>query len=167
MAASATIDTYGGEKDDAGPLQNARTQVSADSWNRLAEDVAHLTRTAPKAIVRFPTGAGTPVAPGDIATRSQWGSSNGEKPTITRTGAGLYTLTWGATYTDALGETEAVDFFDAHVTARTSDGSDDLDARVLTVAANVITLQVESPRGTPADAGDSSAAAINVTVWAF
>lgn len=166
MAQSATIDTYGGEKVDARPVANPTSQLAAEHYNRLAEDVAHLTRTAPKIIVRFPTGAGNPAA-GDISTRTQWGSGAGEKPTITRTGAGRYTLTWAASYTDALGDSETVSFFDAHVTARTSDATDDLEARVLTVTGNVVTVEVESPRNTPADAGNSSAAAINVTVWVY
>lgn len=166
MAATATIDTYGGEKVDARAVSNPTSQLSAAHHNRQSEDVAHLTRTAPKAIVRFPAGGGNP-ALGDTYTKTQWGSSNGEKPTIVRTGAGRYTLTWTASYTDALGTVETLDLFDAHVSVRTSDATDDLECRVLTVAANVVTVEVESPRNTPADAGNSSGVPLNVTVWVY
>jgi len=160
---------YGAPKVDSGPLENPTSEFSSTEFNRMAEDNAQLTITSYKAIANFPTtavAAPTTVAAGGVNVKSQWGSGPAQKPVVTKTAVGRYTLTYAATYTDALSVVETVNLFDAKVSVRSTDPVDNVTARVLTVANNVITIVTQSPHGTDADVGDNSAAVFTATVWA-
>ena len=164
------ITDYGGVRVDAKPSQNPTSEVAADQFNRLQEDTAQLTRPGPKAIVYFDShvfaGAHT-YAASDVYTRAQWGTSDSAKPTVSQTAAGRYTLTWAASYTDALSAVESLALVDAICSAYSSDPVDDFsDTRPLTTTSNAITI-VTKAGGAPADVGDNSGAAfrIRVEVW--
>jgi hypothetical protein len=160
-----TIGSYGGPKIDALPVSNPETQVAASEMNRYMEDMAQATRTVLRAAAAFTTDAGAApltIPPGSITNRSVWGSGPAQKPVITKTGVGLYTLTYPSTFTDSLGTVETVAFFGGHVSCMSADSSDILTARTLTVAANVVTIGVYLA-GVLADAG--AAGVFPVTVW--
>lgn len=162
-----TIGNYGGPKVDGLPVSNPETQVAASEMNRYMEDLAQATRTVLRACVSFPTNAGAApltVPAGDVDHKSVWGSGAGQKPTVQKTGVGLYTITYATSFTDALSVAESVAFFAGHVSCMSSDSADILTARTLTVAANVVTIGVYAS-GALADVGNSSGAVFPVNVW--
>jgi hypothetical protein len=165
-----TLDSFGGPRVDAKAPSNLISQYPSTDFNRAHEDVAQMTRTIPRVVVLFPTSAAGPadLPAGTVQHRSVWGTGSAQKPTVTKTATGLYTVTWATTYTDALGVVESVALiFPIRCMAFTSDAVDDLFARILTIGSNALTLMVESPRGTLADVGDNSAGAISVSVAAI
>ncbi len=175
MATPKTIGNFGGPFTDAVPRTDPETEMDSDEGNALLETVAHMSNTSPKAIVRLATHTGAAGALGTtmVSHRSHWGSGDGQKPTVTKTATGRYTIayssTFAATYSEAgSGGVETVSFWSAPLPGVMSgDESDDLYAEVLTISGNTVTIKVESPRGVLADAGDQSAASIAVTVPLF
>lgn len=164
------ISDYGGVRVDAKPQKNPESEVSATQYNRLQEDTAQLTRPGYKARVWFDShvfaGAHT-YAAGDVSQRSQWGTGDAQKPTVSQTAAGRYTLTWASSYTDALGTAESLALAGGEVVCYSSDAADTFyDCRLLTVTSNAITI-VTKAGGVAADVGDNSAAVfrVQVTVW--
>lgn len=108
----ADLDTYGGLKQDAQPVEDPSSEISSAYWNKLLNDTAQMTRTACRAILLFPTVASGDSTPG--STRTFWGTSNAYFPTtVTRTGVGAYTVTYPSTFDDLLDEAETLSFFDA------------------------------------------------------
>jgi hypothetical protein len=107
MAGNRSIGDYGGPYANKGAVEDPSTEADADKFNRLAEDAAQMTRTAPRVIVHFPT-----VASGSTTAtyaETQWGSGVSYYPTtIARGGIGLYTITMPASFADGLGEVESV-----------------------------------------------------------
>lgn len=163
MATPRAIGDYGGPKADATPVSNPTSQVAATEWNREAEDLAQLTRTSNRSIIKFTTvAAGNPPA-NTVFQRSHWGTGDTGKPTITRTGAGAYTLTFGASFVDALSETENISFFGGRVSCYGTNPLDILTGRIISIASNVVSIQVYAA-GAAADVGNSSAAAFGVLV---
>ena len=131
------------------------------------EDMAQAIRTVLRAAVTFPTdtaAAPLTIPPGSITNRSVWGSGPAQKPVITKTGVGLYTITYPATFTDALGTVETVAFFAGYGSCISADADDNIAARTITLAANVATIGVYAA-GVLADDGDASGIAFPVTLW--
>lgn len=109
---ASTIDTYGGQKADAWPVEDPATTASAANWNDAISDVAGMTHTAVRARIRW-TGATYTSGTMTMTIESRdavWG--NAETVTVTQTAAGVYVLTYPSTITDALGVTRAVSFVD-------------------------------------------------------
>lgn len=155
----STIGTFGGPKENAEPVENPRTQIGEEEYNKLLEAVAQLTRTPIRALVLFTTTAvGHPVtyASTAVTVRSLWGNGDAYKPTVTKTAAGLYTVQFLADYADALGVSETLGFVDAFTFSRTTDVTDDPHAKVLTVTANSATIAIEEPRTNLADTASSA-----------
>ncbi len=153
----ATIDGYGGPYQDAEVVANPLTQISADNDNRALEDCAQMTNTADRACVRFvPVGSGNPTV---AEHRTVWGNGALQEPVITRTGVGLYTLTFATTYTDALSYVETVGLTMGTAVL----GGDTVGmAMVDTIVANVVTVRLFNGSNAASDLGSSSH--ITVTV---
>ena len=152
---SKTIQSYGGPYVDAKAISNPQTQLAASKGNRVFEDAAQLTRTGLRAIVHFPPSASDPVV---SYHTSVWGSSNSEKPTVTRNATGDYLITYASQFTDALGEVETVAFLSGQSSVMTTN----LNARaqIATIASNVVRVFTSSG-GVASDL----AAAGTVVVW--
>lgn len=107
MAGNRSISDYGAPYANKGAVEDPTTEADADKYNRLAEDVAQLTRTGPRIILHFPTVAsGTTTA---TYAETQWGSGVSYYPTsITRSGVGRYAVVMPASFNDGLLEAEAV-----------------------------------------------------------
>jgi hypothetical protein len=150
MASIQSIDSYGGRKYDDAPVEVSLVEMSSSEDMRRSEDLVHGTRVSfgRRTGVRFVTttsnGAITP-----IAGRSHWGAGS-NLPTVARTGDGLYTITYAATYTDALDVVEDVVFFEAdgHVESLSTAGKVQC-----TVASNVISVAVFNAAGLLSDLG--------------
>ena len=162
-----TIANLGGPYTDAVPADNPETDLDADNGNLALEIVAQASQTVERARCMFVTtavAAPTTVLAADVSNVSNWGSGTAQKPVVTKTAVGRYTLTYAATYVDGLGDTETVAFTLPWCQAWGADPLDDLYARVLSIASNVITVVVQSPRGTDADNGSVTGNTINVSL---
>jgi hypothetical protein len=96
---------YGAPYKDAHPVDDPETDVSADALNQLFADCAAMTRTAPRAWVKF-TGATYTSGTMSISVADHdalWGDGNDVKPTVAQTSAGSYVITWPTSVTDRLG----------------------------------------------------------------
>ena len=154
-----TIANLGGPYVDAVPADNPDTDLDADNGNLALEIVAQVSQTAERARCSFITTAiasPTTVAAANVTNVSNWGSGTAQKPVVTKTAVGRYTLTYAATYVDGLGDTETVAFVLPTCQAWGGQSADNIYAEVLTVASNIITVKTESPKGTLADAGNIS-----------
>jgi hypothetical protein len=117
-----TAEQYGAGQSlsDAEPVDDPTTELAAAYYQRLAEDVAQLTRTAPRAILVWTTkGAG--VVGTAVRTKTMWGDTLSFAPTVTRNGVGDYTLTYPATYNDGLAYAETIAWFAGHSSANSTD----------------------------------------------
>jgi hypothetical protein len=158
---------YGGPKVDAKPVQNPESELTAGEYNREAEDVAQLTCCKVQAVVRFNTTAvAAPVvyATAAVQHRSLWGNGDAQKPTVTKTATGRYTIAYPATFTDSLGIVETLNFLGATVEIISATAGDVVQGRPLTVTSSGGTFVIHSPHGTDADVGDVGAAVLTVVV---
>jgi hypothetical protein len=148
----ATLSDYGAPYQDVRPTRDPTTQLAAAKYNRMVEDAAQGTRTAPRAEVSFlttATAAPTTVAAGNVTCFTVWGSGSAQKPVVTKTATGSYTLTWTATFDDGLvgvenmetvAVTESVVFTMPIGAPNTRSAAG--YAKVLTIASNVVTVGV-------------------------
>lgn len=95
----ATLDTYGGIKQDAYPLTDPTTDMSAAEGNAAFSDVAMMTACCMRAWVQFSVASSTPTL---VAHNAMWGTGAGVAPVIARSTTGVYTITWPATVQDQL-----------------------------------------------------------------
>lgn len=99
------IASFGGPFLSSAPVANPSTEQSADYANRVFEDVAQMTRTAPRAWAAFSTSSGGAGAISSTDAITVW--SEDDTPTVAKTATGTYTLTYPTTYEDALVGTES------------------------------------------------------------
>ena len=96
----ASLALYGGQ------LQNYQgtaaidptTDLDASAGNNAFNDVAMMTRTSPRAVVRF-TWAGTG-SPTIVSHFAMWGNTNAVVPAVARGGVGLGTMSWPSSVSD-------------------------------------------------------------------
>lgn len=151
MCGPATIDTYGGVFTDEQPVANPTVEQSAAFGTRQMENNAQMTRTSVKAWATFPTiAAAAPQTPVATAGRSQMGVAGGNLPTIAKTATGRYTVTYPASWVDALGVTENIGFLCAGGTVQhlTTFGTVQC-----TVSASVINVAIFDAAGAATDLG--------------
>lgn len=152
MAGLPTVDslaTYGGAKQDYEPVEDPTTDLSAEGWNLVASNVAGLTQTACRAWVTF-LGHGTmPTDPSSYIHGAVWGDTLGVKPTMARTGTGVFTATWPTTVTDDLGVVQTVNLRRAWASF---EGSTLYSVNATVTAANVVTIRVWNAAGSLNDA---------------
>lgn len=157
----ATLSDYGAPYQDVRPTRDPTTQLAAAKYNRMVEDAAQGTRTAPRAEVSFlttATAAPTTVAAGNVTCFTVWGSGSAQKPVVTKTATGSYTLTWTATFDDGLvgvenmetvAVTESVVF--TMPIGAPNVRSAGARANILTIASNVVTVEVYDNTGSLSD----------------
>ena len=161
-----TIGNFGGPYEDATAVENPETDLDADNGNLLLEAAAQMTRTSTKAEVSFDTvAAAAPQAIVPTSHDTQWGSGASQRPTVGKTATGLYTVTWGTSFNDALGTSETVAFTRGKCEVRINHDTDDIFARIKAISSNVVTLLVESPKGTAADVGNVSGLVLTVDLF--
>jgi hypothetical protein len=146
-----TLGDYGAPFVNRLPVEDPQGQLDADQYNRVAEDLAQLTRTAWRAVLSFPTDASS--NPTVTRLRSVWGSGVSLYPSIVRTGAGVYTVTFATTFTDGLAASEstALDFAQATLGDSTTAGF----ARAAVTSANVLTVRTFNSSWAASDLGGS------------
>ena len=107
MAANRSSAEYGVPYVDQEAVSNPETQMAANKFNRLGEDVAQMTRVAKKVDVVFTTSSvAGPTAVRPTSGKAQWGTGSPYRPTVSKTATGQYTVTWNSSYADALDGTQ-------------------------------------------------------------
>lgn len=166
-----SLDDYGGALADYASVVDPTTDEGARFRNRYACDGAMMMHTAFRAFVSFVTVNGAnPTDPAADVHDALWGSTNTVKPTVARTGEGVWTATWPTTVTDALtaetaakggGVTHTVSFRRA-IASTQPVGGVLTHARAIVTASNVVTVYGYLANGT---ADDIPGATIDVWVW--
>lgn len=156
-----TIGTYGGVLNDYAPVVDASTDRPASGVNQAYGSVAAMTHNAPRAFCRLVLAATT----GALALASPyphdaaWGNSVGVQPTLARTSAGVFTITWPASVTDEIGNSQAVSFRYA-IGALEGPNAGDIACSV--TSPNVVTLYAFNVAGA---ANDFAGVTASVTVF--
>lgn len=167
-----SLSTYGGPVSDYSPVVDPTTDESAVFRNKYAANVAMMTQTAVRAICSFVgvTGANPTDPVVGFIHAAVWGAGPSVKPTVSRSGTGIWLVTWPATVSSELtsalaaqggGVTHNVNLRRARASVELS-GSTKFDATARVVAAN----QVEVRGWTSAGALDDLNG-LTVTVWAW
>lgn len=167
----SSLDDYGGPKANYAPVTDPTTDEDAVDRNQYVCDVAMMTHTAPRALVRFVTANGAaPTDPASNVHDAMWGSTVGVKPAIARTGEGIWTATWPAEVDDELtseiaalggGVEHTVNLRAAFAQATAVSGV--LKHAIAEVtSANVVTIRGFLADGT---ADDIAGSTITVVVW--
>ncbi|MGK3981298.1 hypothetical protein WMF38_57405 [Sorangium sp. So ce118] len=108
MAGNRSSAEYGVPYVDQESVSNPETQMAANKFNRMGEDVAQMTRVAKKVDVVFTTSTATPdAAVTPTSVKTQWGTGSAYNPTITKVGTGEYVIEFAESYDDALVGTAA------------------------------------------------------------
>jgi hypothetical protein len=159
MTLPRVIANYGGPYIDEKPVRNPQTEQSAAYGNKSLEDLAQLSRTTIKAIVQFPTTASAaPVAVTATAGQCHNGTGSGSYPTISKTGTGVYVVTYPSTWTNALSVVENVSFTfgDASVMGSTAAAKPQIS-----ISGPVITVNVFNTSFAASDLGGG----VTIQVW--
>ncbi len=90
-----SLTAFGPRRSNARPVRNPQQQAGADFMNLLRWDVAGLGASCPRAWV-----LATFTGPTTIAVTAQGNAWHGAAPTPARSGTGVYTFTYAATYVD-------------------------------------------------------------------
>jgi hypothetical protein len=136
---SATYDTYGGAKTNYAPVEDYSTDEDAADRNEYVADVAGMTHTAVRCWRRFLGNAVTPTDPGSNVFDNVWGNDLADKPTVARTGAGVYTVTYPATIVDDNGTTRSINLRGGWANV---EGSTLYFTTVTVTSPNVLTVRV-------------------------
>lgn len=100
-----SVEDYGGLKVNVQDPEYPEGEESAEEANRKAVDLATFSSTSPFACCMFtPSSASAPatLSPAVVTIRSHAGNGSSARPVVTKTGTGLYTVTWPSTYADAM-----------------------------------------------------------------
>lgn len=164
------IDDYGGARVNAKPVSNPKSQYAASSFNRAHEDLAQCTRTIIRAVASFITDPATDPNPANTQHRSVWGTAAPQKPVATRTGAGLYLLTYASSFDDGLGlpdSVESVTFAFPPLLSVLCGSGEDMRAFPFAFTANTVSIAVKRFSGGAWILADQDSGAANVTVCAY
>jgi hypothetical protein len=153
LPAVDSIDTYGGELNEVAAVTDPTTDRPATGANQAYASVAEMTHTAIRAWRALVGHATTPTDPTTSVHDAVWGSDNSLKPTIARSGAGVYTITWAATVDDELGEEHTVSLRRAWANV---EGTTAYVALATVTSANVVTVRVFDMAGAANDAVGST-----------
>lgn len=159
-ARTSDYSTYGGHSDKANYQSqgavNPRTDVTAEQFSRMVEDLANAVRTADFAKMRVETHDTSPAAPTihwcRLMTAVRNVSYEGDSaptgfPSGARVGTGTVTITFASSYDDAYGVAQA--FTPSHAAAMPIDQG---CAYVTTsISGNVVTVYCYDETGTLLD----------------
>ncbi len=154
-----TLESLGGPFFDEEAIVDPQSEVAAAFYNRKTEDVAQMTGATGFTWFSFVTqGSGATVSASNVAVAGLFGNGSAAKPTVARSGAGIYVLTWPTEFDDALvgvtgmesvAETQTVAF--TFASGLNVSGATNGYARVTSLASNVVNIEVYDTSDTPAD----------------
>lgn len=162
--------TYGGNTEKTNwhsqGVTNARTDVGAEAFTRMAADIAAVQRTAPFCSITFLCNDGVPAAPTITVVNQMTGirvvsyagdSAPSGFPSGARVSNGVVDFTWAASYTDPYGVAGTVNLVHAELSGI---GSTAIIANYQITAANVVRIYLFDAAG--AAIADKRA---TLTVW--
>lgn len=153
---SDDISTFGGEISDYRQVPDPTVERTAAQDNAIAGDVAMMTRTAVRAWAKCEMRSG---AQSVLDHDAVWGGGDSVKPVVARTGAGVYTVTWAATQTDALGDSHSVNLR-AGFACPTAAAATIVHVGI--TSANVATVKLFDAAGTAIDLAASESCTVYV-----
>lgn len=153
------LSTYGGALANYAPIEDATTDEDAAWRNKYAANVAGMTQTACRAWCTFLGHASAPTDPASNVHGAVWGDDVSVKPTVARTGTGVFTVTWPSTVTDELAEVHTVNLRRCWANV---EGATAYFVTTTVTAANVVTLRVFN-----SSAAANDAAGVTFTVYAI
>lgn len=166
-----SLDDYGGPIANYAPVKDPTTDEDCKFRNRYACDLAMLTHTGAVALVSFVgVNGGNPTDPTGFVHDARWGSSNPVKPTVVRTGEGVWTVTYASTFNDELtledpslggGATISTNFRRANASTEPLAGVL-THARATVTSPNVVTVYGFLANGT---ADDLTGVTITAWIW--
>ena len=148
LPGSASINDYGGIKQNDEPVEDYTTDEDANDRNRAFEDCAAMTHTATRCWRSFIGNATTPTDPVTSIHDANWGNSLGVKATVARVATGQYTVTFPTTVTDELGVVHTLVLRRAWVNA---EGSTFTPCQATVTSSNVITVYTYNAAGAAND----------------
>lgn len=142
---SDSLDTYGGEKNDYGPVVDPTTDRAAADANKAFATVAMGSRMVPRVEVAF---LGHATAPTVSAWEAVWKGTTTTAPVPAHSATGVYTLTFPSSVNDELIEAHVVNMQRAWGQA---EGATAYHVQC-SVSANVVTVRVFDMAGAANDA---------------
>jgi hypothetical protein len=104
----SSLAELGGALTNYSSVVDPTTDEDAKYRNRYACDVAMMGHTAARALCSFTAVNGSnPTDPTGFVHDALWGSLVAVKPTVARTGEGVWTVTWPSTVDDELSDEDA------------------------------------------------------------
>lgn len=100
-----SVESYGGLKVNLLDPEVPESEEDAEEANRKAVDLAQFSRTSAFAVCAFtPSSASAPATllSSTVTIRSHMGTGSTAKPVVTKTGTGLYTVTWPSSFDDEM-----------------------------------------------------------------
>lgn len=144
-----SFNNLGGELINRRPVENPQTDLDAEASNEMRADLAAMTRTATRCMVKFTISGGDGYV-SNTAFDNVFGNSITYKPDVAYLGTGSYTVTFPETITDARGNERNINFFLAQAsTAFATYSGQTVQARV--TAPNVVEVKLVNSGGTAAD----------------
>jgi hypothetical protein len=161
LPAVDSLATYGGALENYSPVVDPTTDEDATSRNKYAANVAMATHTLVRAIRSFVgvNGANPTDPVSGFVHDAVWGSTPDVKPTVARTGEGVWTVTWPEEVDDELDEEHTVSLQRAWAEVECDGTLYHATAKV--TAANVVTVRGWLANGTADDL-----TGLTITVWA-
>lgn len=139
--------TFGAPYRNADAVEDPETDVAAEALNRLIAQVCMLSGPAVRARARVSVSGGLASV---VAHDAVWGSSNGVRPSATRSSAGIITVAWAAEYDDQQATPESHPVQIRFVDSVTVKGTD-LRATYEILSASSVKVYVRNSAGTLTD----------------
>jgi len=143
----ASVSTFGGPFSNKDSVVDPETECDASFFNLLLVQLTMAGYTVPRAWARCTIAAAAITLADHSAV---WGDTTGVKPTVARTSAGLYTVTWASTYDDLQATPETHSFA---IRAVLASGANGTTAAIVnaTFSGNVVTVRGFDAAGVAAE----------------
>jgi hypothetical protein len=149
LPGTADLAELGGILQNLEDVSDPTTDLDAGADNKNRANTAALTHTATRAICSFVGHGTTPTFPNGFVHESVWGATLAVRPALSKSGTGVYLLTYLTSVSDELGEQHTLNFRRAKGWA---EGSVAYHVQAEIASANVVRVRVFDMAGNPADA---------------
>ena len=149
------LETLGGVMENYRPVEDPTCDMGAEFDNKVRANVAAMTQTIDRVYMQFTSAAANPITV--VRHHANWGNAPAVAPTVSRTSAGRYLVTWPATVTDELGVVHTVNIVGGRGNAQAGAF---YQVQFLANGANSADVYIFNAAGTLVDA-----AGIVIDVW--
>jgi len=145
------LTSLGGTLVNYAPVEDATTDLDAGADNKARNNVAMMTHTVIRAWARFTTAASTGALV-LVAHDALWGNLPGVAPTLARSSAGTFTLTYPTSVNDEITPPNAHTLAFRGGTANVRSAAAAYIASLIPTSANVATVYLRDTTNTLVDA---------------